>query len=261
MADLPSGSQRVCPRCGAPSGEGTWCAGCGLNLRQLQELPSADAYSARVREEEWLAFQEAQQRTEREARERQVASASDQRRAEADQRRAAARQQAAAVKQQRHDSGQASGNRAKVALLTTAVVLLLAGGGAIAYGLLSSDGFSEGADGGDPPASDGAASDATGSGSESVAEGPQSCADFETAGPSVVGVETLGIDCSEASDFILAWEDEGPGTTGSCSEPDGTFAAPCEYRGWACDSIQSGFELLAYDCSRGDQSIRWESGF
>ncbi len=59
---LPSGSYSVCPRCGIAAGESRWCAGCGLNLGQQAELPTADAYSAKIREGRWLAEQEARQR-------------------------------------------------------------------------------------------------------------------------------------------------------------------------------------------------------
>lgn len=51
--------QRVCPRCGAPAGTQPFCATCGLNLSQLPELPSAEEYAARLREEQWLRHQAA----------------------------------------------------------------------------------------------------------------------------------------------------------------------------------------------------------
>lgn len=47
----------MCPRCGTPASEGVWCDSCGLNLRQQTELPSANAYTARIREQRWLAAQ------------------------------------------------------------------------------------------------------------------------------------------------------------------------------------------------------------
>lgn len=51
-SQLPSGEHPVCPRCGAPAGEGLWCESCGLNLKQ-RDLPSADAYAAGIREQQW----------------------------------------------------------------------------------------------------------------------------------------------------------------------------------------------------------------
>lgn len=54
----------MCPRCGTPAGDAVWCSGCGLNLRQQGELPTADLYSAGIRERDWLARQE----SEREAK-------------------------------------------------------------------------------------------------------------------------------------------------------------------------------------------------
>lgn len=62
--DLPSGTHTVCPRCGTASGESRWCASCGLNLSKQGELPTADAYGAKIREERWLAGQEALRREE-----------------------------------------------------------------------------------------------------------------------------------------------------------------------------------------------------
>jgi hypothetical protein len=48
--------------------ERVWCETCGLNLRQQKELPSADAYAARIRERRWLAAEaEETDRAERKA--------------------------------------------------------------------------------------------------------------------------------------------------------------------------------------------------
>lgn len=66
--DLPSGSHQVCPRCGAPPDDGPWCAACGLNLRKQGKLPTADAYSAQVRELEWKAQQASERERTRNAR-------------------------------------------------------------------------------------------------------------------------------------------------------------------------------------------------
>jgi hypothetical protein len=52
--DLPSGSQKVCPRCGTDAGDSVWCSSCGLNLKRMDELPTADAYAARARERRWM---------------------------------------------------------------------------------------------------------------------------------------------------------------------------------------------------------------
>jgi hypothetical protein len=57
--DLPSGNHLVCPRCGASRGEERFCSSCGLNLELQEELPTADAYTARVRERQWLEQREA----------------------------------------------------------------------------------------------------------------------------------------------------------------------------------------------------------
>jgi hypothetical protein len=63
--ELPSGKHLVCPRCGeAASEDPVWCEACGLNLRRAGELPTADAYAARIREQRWL---ERQTNEEREA--------------------------------------------------------------------------------------------------------------------------------------------------------------------------------------------------
>lgn len=56
--DDPSG--RVCPRCGIePSSDETFCAGCGLNLRQQSDLPTRAAFQAQEREQRWLSEQTA----------------------------------------------------------------------------------------------------------------------------------------------------------------------------------------------------------
>lgn len=51
---LPRGSHPVCPRCGTAADASRWCTQCGLNLVQHGELPTADAYAAKIREEGWL---------------------------------------------------------------------------------------------------------------------------------------------------------------------------------------------------------------
>lgn len=340
---------RVCPRCGTVAGDGVWCSDCGLNLRQQEELPTAQEFAARQREQAWLTEQAEKEREAADQERLRRMAENQQRRAEQSRQWEEAKQrreQERAAKNEAKIRQKAGRKRSRVALALIAVgVLLLAGGGIAAYVLVSGP---ERAAQDSPPVSvaDEEPTETTGSDSECStgqipsgaytiasmdltgavtcadaqemigallsdegvplgpnttldgtavrgflcfgpktgganctreeddsevvvqlvpaeleAQGPQDCADFETAGPTVFGVETVGIDCSEASDFILAWEEEGPGATDSCSEPDGTFVAPCEYRGWACNSIQSGYESSAYDCGRGDQSIRWESGF
>src|SRR5437868_3244595 len=50
----PDPSALVCARCGAVAGDARWCAGCGLNLHSQPELPTAEEFAAKRREEEWL---------------------------------------------------------------------------------------------------------------------------------------------------------------------------------------------------------------
>lgn len=47
----------VCPRCGTPAGSDRFCSGCGLNLKLVGHLPTAEEYEAAQREKEWLARQ------------------------------------------------------------------------------------------------------------------------------------------------------------------------------------------------------------
>jgi uncharacterized RDD family membrane protein YckC len=54
MTDLAA---RVCPRCGDEAGEHRFCQSCGLNLAEQTELPTAEEYSARLRQEQWLRSQ------------------------------------------------------------------------------------------------------------------------------------------------------------------------------------------------------------
>lgn len=99
--ELPSDAYRVCPRCGSPADEGVWCERCGLNLRQQNELPTADAFAAGVREQRWLAAQaeEADARRAEESRAWQArATAEGEQQARAKQDREQARIEAKAAK-------------------------------------------------------------------------------------------------------------------------------------------------------------------
>lgn len=62
----------VCPRCGAAADDNVFCSGCGLNLRLQGELPTAEAFAARQREQAWLAEQDAQRAQTGERAEREV---------------------------------------------------------------------------------------------------------------------------------------------------------------------------------------------
>lgn len=56
-ATTPLSSPRVCPRCGEAASDQRFCGGCGLNLGQQSELPDAEEYAARLRQEQWLRTQ------------------------------------------------------------------------------------------------------------------------------------------------------------------------------------------------------------
>jgi uncharacterized Zn finger protein (UPF0148 family) len=135
-------NDRVCPRCGTPTAESVFCASCGVNLRQQGELPSAEAFAAKQREEAWLAKEEARRIEEEEgaklrARDDKVAEArsphKDVRAAsdEVEQRQQGA---PAAASPERDDAesaarpGKGRGTRAMVMV----GLLLLAGGVAVA---------------------------------------------------------------------------------------------------------------------------------
>jgi len=104
--ELPSGTHRVCHRCGTAAAESVWCESCGLNLKQQDELPTADAYAAKKREERWLHLQTERAQGENAGRE--------------------------------HAARQAPKQTAKVAKISlgVAAALLLVGGGAAAALLL-----------------------------------------------------------------------------------------------------------------------------
>jgi hypothetical protein len=53
----PDLAARVCPRCGQPASDQSFCGGCGLNLAAQAELPSDEEYDARLRQEQWLRAQ------------------------------------------------------------------------------------------------------------------------------------------------------------------------------------------------------------
>lgn len=57
LPQIADPAARVCPRCGQPASDQSFCGGCGLNLAQQAELPSAEEYDARLREEQWLRTQ------------------------------------------------------------------------------------------------------------------------------------------------------------------------------------------------------------
>lgn len=123
--EVTSSQEHVCPRCGTPAG-GVWCAGCGLNLKQQRDLPTADAYSAKVREGEWLARQEERHRKARE----------DVRREELERHRRLREQQVAetAARKSEQDEGfrenptrKRRGLRWSTALVAIGAVVLVAG--------------------------------------------------------------------------------------------------------------------------------------
>jgi hypothetical protein len=127
-ADLPSGSHRVCPRCGTPTGDGVWCDGCGLNLKQQAELPTADAYAAKVREQRWLEERREEERAEPRQKAKEKKAARERREAET----AAAQQRAADEKAEkrraRAEARSRRGTRPWVVAGIALVALLLAGG-------------------------------------------------------------------------------------------------------------------------------------
>lgn len=275
MADEPpAANHRVCPRCGTPAGESGWCAGCGLNLRQQGELPTAEAYAAKVREQQWLDRQEEEREAAEQAAGREAAEREQQRRAEAARLPEERRQRTSEAKPSASQENAARPRKLwrGVVLVALAALALIGAGSALLLSGVGEEeptgsaspaagGQAQEAEPSSPPedgATDGVASDDSSAAGTGTLE---ECADFKTAGPFVEDIEALGIDCSEATQFITAWEEDGPGTSGTCAGPDGATAYPCEYQGWTCDSIQSGYESSAFDCSKGDATVRWESGF
>jgi len=180
--ELPSGTHRVCPRCGTAAAESVWCESCGLNLKQQDELPTADAYAAKKREERWL-----HQQTERAQGEN------------------AGRQ---------HAAGQAPKQTAKVAkisLVVAAALLLLGGGAAAALLLFEND---------DEQPATSAATETAGSQAEGreqatthrqVGSAPQAtrCRDVLDIGPTgsdpadAVSITARGVSCGDVRDVVV----------------------------------------------------------
>lgn len=63
MANDTNDARLVCPRCGGVKGGSIFCTGCGLNLPQQGELPTAEEFAAKQRERTWLAAQAPEQET------------------------------------------------------------------------------------------------------------------------------------------------------------------------------------------------------
>jgi uncharacterized Zn finger protein (UPF0148 family) len=130
-------SRKVCPRCGTPVGDGVWCDGCGLNLKQQADLPTADAYAAKVRERRWLEEQDRLAREQREAeaarkatdRERSAKQAEDARQAAAARRQEEKHRRS--LEKQRKPSSKRGWIVAAVLVLALALV-----GGVAAFGLV-----------------------------------------------------------------------------------------------------------------------------
>ena len=123
---LPSGTHAVCPRCGTAAGGNRWCAECGLNLAQQGELPTAEAYAAKIREQRWLEEQEQERRAaETDARaaateraERAAAEVKRRRLEEEEQKRA----EAVAARRERTATRRARRERRKTRLKRPAVI-------------------------------------------------------------------------------------------------------------------------------------------
>lgn len=143
-AELRGTDHPVCPRCGTFAGDGVWCGGCGLNLKQQGELPTADSYAARVREQRWLAAQAEQAEVDR----TEQASALEERRAAEAEHRAREQREQARARAEESASKRAErprGRRRKLWVGLASVLVLLLGGGGAAFALLQARGSGDAA--------------------------------------------------------------------------------------------------------------------
>jgi len=223
---LPAGEQRVCPRCGALAQDGIWCDDCGLNLGQQGELPTADAYAAKVRERRWLEERAREARQEREAqaarkaaeRERRPKEAEEARRADAVGRQAE-RERRVAEKREPSRSGR------RRWLVATAIAGLVIVGGAGALALVGGSGMT------DTQTEVRSSEDGKGGGERprpgNLDEGddaatPRQCG--TTEGSITVVVERGSVSCEEARDVMSNF------TRGESTDGGVTVI----YEGWKC---------------------------
>lgn len=140
-----SDSRLVCPRCGEPASDSTWCSGCGLNLRLQGDLPTAEEYAAKQREAQWLAEQDAEAKTATEAEHEQGERRRAERQRQEEQHREVqvaarvAKKQAKRAAKQRRRAEHGWRARLRWGLLATAVMVLVLVLGAGAWRLSGRD--------------------------------------------------------------------------------------------------------------------------
>jgi hypothetical protein len=137
---FPQGAHSVCPRCGAAVGDGVWCEGCGLNLRQQTELPTADAYTGKVRERRWLAEREREDAKQRQAEAAREAAARQRRAEETEEAKRADTERRDEEKTQRQlEKQRRPWRRRPAAAVIALLALTVAGAVALAVSLDSTD--------------------------------------------------------------------------------------------------------------------------
>lgn len=268
-SEQPSGSQRVCPRCGRDADDAAFCGGCGLNLRKQKALPTADAFAASVREKRWLEEPERRALASPEISEQASKGEREQRPApqaavRTDQERQQSLDQATQPKLTRRPRTAARGRRLPIGL--TVVILLLLGVGAGAVLLREDNGEAPGS--GDasrvdegpsrPPAptEEEVGDQSQASGDESVSEDregqsdsggraaggyPRDCGRLES-GMKVL-IDGGDVSCEEARDVL---ENLGQGES-----PDG--GVTILYKGWEC----GGASVIG--CRAPDGAIRGQA--
>ena len=231
--DLPAGSQPVCTRCGrAVSDDAVWCEGCGLNLKQQEELPSADAYSARVREERWLEEQTTKEKEEQQAKSDRL----EHERAEKDTERKRELEKRQAQRDQRRAARRYRLRRHKNALIGSGIAGALLVGALVAWQVSRADVPVVGKS---PLLASGGAHVSTAPQHASL--GPQHCGTVPGISPGVdaVNVVAQGTDCGDAA--YVASESYGPNAGSS-----GAVA------GFQCQ-----FATTSVHCHRGSATINF----
>lgn len=256
-SELPSGDHQVCPRCGTSASDGqVWCDGCGLNLSLQENLPSADAYAAGVREQAWLEGKKAEQRAA--AKERQVAREAEQgqlrqeREAQAEQRRSERKQRSA----ERRERANRPLRVAFVSLLAFGALLIAA---ALAWHFTKWDAPLVGVS---PLVEDGSESvgastpDLTtddGTTFDSAAPAKLECGDVEVTPNSddvISNVTVSGISCSDASALLYRWGSSG-------YEGDGPSGFSCVDANRPLDQMTQSTGLK---CTDGDEVVTFGGG-
>jgi mannose-6-phosphate isomerase-like protein (cupin superfamily) len=240
-----------------------------LNIRQLEELPTAQEFAARQREQAWLAEQAEKEREASEQERLRRMAENQQRWAEERRQREEAKQrreQERAAKREAKVRQKAGDKRSRVALVVVAVgVLMLAGGGTAAYVLLSDDGSAKPSRAGTSPVPPPSPESRTGEPDpdryEPADEGDD-CSPAEGIAPpnlfpvegarDAITLEATATSCDTATQFA---ESYFPAETSQGVTP----GEPVDIEGFTCIQTQ-GSGGSTVECNQGGEQVTFRVG-